>query len=150
MTAETTTASPTAAAAAIAAKRRPTMEEILASPRSTFVDVKGMDWTPSKFPGVKVKVLYDDPKTGLLTVYSLMEPGSFIPLHTHTAIEQTFVLEGSLEDEQGAATAGNFVWRPAGNTHIAHAPNGCLSVSFFTQPNKFFDDVPWFNDLAKK
>lgn len=148
MTAEAIAA--TAAAAAIVAKRRPTMEEILASPRSTFVDVNAMDWTPSKFPGVKVKVLYDDPATGLLTVFSRMEPGSFIPLHTHTAIEQTFVLEGSLEDEQGAVTAGNFVWRPAGNTHIAHAPNGCLSVSFFTKPNQFFDDVPWFNDLDKK
>lgn len=146
MTAETATATKTSTAAT----PRPTLAEILASPRSTFVDVNGMGWTDSKFPGVKVKILYDDPETGMLTVFSRMEPGSFIPLHTHTAIEQTFILEGSLEDEQGAATAGNFVWRPAGNTHIAHAPNGCLSISFFTKPNKFFDDVPWFNALDKK
>src|SRR5690349_21112114 len=113
-------------------QRRPTHEEIIATPRSTFVDVHGMPWTPSKFPGVEVKVLYDDPKTGMLTVLSRMSPGSFIPLHTHTDIEQTYILEGSLEDEQGAATAGNFVWRPGGNTHIARAPNGCVSISFFT------------------
>lgn len=143
MTAEATV--PLAASAT-----RPTMEQILASPRSTFVDVEGMGWTDSRFPGVRVKVLYDDPATGMLTVLSRMAPGSFIPLHTHTAIEQTFILEGSLEDEQGACTAGNFVWRPAGNTHIAHAPNGCYSISFFTKPNKFFDDVPWFNELEKK
>ena len=130
-------------------KRRPTHEEIIATPRSTFVDVNHMPWTPSKFPGVEVKVLYDDPKTGMLTVLSRMAPGSFIPLHTHTDIEQTYILEGSLEDEQGAATAGNFVWRPGGNTHIAHAPNGCVSISFFTKPNKFFDDVPWFNALGR-
>jgi len=132
------------------ATKRPTQEEILASPRSTFVDVVNMPWTESKFPGVKVKILYEDPSTGMLTVLGKMEPGSFIPLHTHTDIEQTFVLEGSLVDEQGAATAGNFVWRPGGNTHIAHAPNGCLSISFFTKPNKFFDDIPWFNELDKK
>jgi anti-sigma factor ChrR (cupin superfamily) len=131
------------------ATKRPTQEEILASPRSTFVDVVDMPWKPSQFPGVDVKILYEDPQTGMLTVLSRMAPGSFIPLHTHTAVEQTFVLEGSLVDEQGAATAGNFVWRPGGNTHIAHAPNGCLSISFFTQPNKFFDDVRWFNQLDK-
>ena len=85
----------------------------------------------------------------MLTVLSRMTPGSFIPLHTHTAVEQTYVLEGSLEDEQGAATAGNFVWRPGGNTHLARAPNGCLSISFFTKPNKFFDDVVWFDKLDK-
>jgi len=126
------------------------MEEILSSPRSTFVDVEHMAWTPSKFPGVDVKILYQDENTGMLTVLTRMAPGSFIPLHVHTDIEQTYVLEGSLDDEQGSATAGNFVWRPGGNTHLARAPNGCVSISFFTKPNKFFDDVPWFTDLAKE
>ena len=127
-------------------KRRPTHDEIVAIPRSTFVDVLGMPWKQLKFPGVDVKVLFDD-GNGMLTVLTRMAPGSFIPLHTHTEVEQTYILEGSLEDEQGPATMGNFVWRPDGNTHIARAPNGCLSISFFTQPNKFFDDVKWFNQL---
>ena len=138
------------ASQASAQTRRPTMEEILSSPRSTFVDVEHMGWTPSKFPGVDVKILYQDENTGMLTVLTRMAPGSFIPLHVHTDIEQTYVLEGSLDDEQGSATAGNFVWRPGGNTHLARAPNGCVSISFFTKPNKFFDDVPWFTDLAKE
>jgi anti-sigma factor ChrR (cupin superfamily) len=129
--------------------RRPTHEEIIATPRSTFVDVHAMPWTPSKFPGVEVKVLYNDPDSGMLTVLSRMTPGSFIPLHTHTDVEQTYVLEGSLVDEQGAVTAGNFVWRPGGNTHVAHAPDGCVSISFFVKPNKFFDEVIWFNELHK-
>ena len=137
------------AAQASAQTKRPTMEEILATPRSTFVDVADMAWTPSKFPGVDVKILYQDETTGMLTVLTRMAPGSFIPLHVHTDIEQTYVLDGSLEDEQGAATAGNFVWRPGGNTHLARAPRGCVSISFFTKPNKFFDDVPWFTELGK-
>ena len=131
-------------------RKRPTLAEIMASPRSTFVDVPEMPWKASKFPGVEVKILYEDSATGMLTVITRMAPGSFIPLHTHTEIEQTYVMEGSLEDEQGAATAGNFVWRPAGNTHIAHAPRGCLSISFFIKPNKFFDEVLWFNELDTK
>jgi len=138
------------AAQAPAQTKRPTMEEILSTPRSTFVDVEHMPWTASKFPGVEVKILYQDEATGMLTVLTRMAPGSFIPLHIHTDIEQTYVLEGSLDDEQGSATAGNFVWRPGGNTHLARAPNGCVSISFFTKPNKFFDDVPWFTELAKE
>lgn len=128
---------------------RPTQAEILASPRSTFVDVVGMSWKPSKFPGVDVKILYENPQTGLLTVMTRMAAGSCIPLHVHTDVEQTYVLEGSLEDEQGAVTSGNFVWRPGGNIHVAHAPRGCLSISFFTKPNRFFDDVLWFNQLDR-
>ena len=64
-------------------KKRPTLEEIIASPRSTFVDVPGMPWKASKFPGVEVKILYEDAATGMLTVMTRMAPGSFIPLHTH-------------------------------------------------------------------
>src|SRR5689334_4324428 len=85
----------TMAAQASAQTKRPTMEEILASPRSTFVDVEHMAWTASKFPGVDVKILYQDESTGMLTVLTRMAPGSFIPLHIHTDIEQTYVLEGS-------------------------------------------------------
>lgn len=49
------------------------------------------------------------------------------------------MLEGTLEDEEGIASAGNFVWRPAGNRHNAHSPNGCLVLSIFLKPNKFLD-----------
>ncbi|MDB5507973.1 MAG: hypothetical protein JWL93_442, partial [Hyphomicrobiales bacterium] len=51
--------------------------------------------------------------------------------------EQTFVVEGSLVDEDGEVTAGNFVWRPAGSTHVATAPNGALVLCFFLKPNRF-------------
>jgi len=37
------------------------------------------------------------------------------------------------------ATAGNYVWRPAGSRHDAHSPNGAIVLSFFPKPNKFFD-----------
>ena len=113
---------------------------------SRFVDLNNMPWDES-IPGIKMKWLYkDDEKKESVCLFDA-SPGSMIPDHIHTGFEQTYILEGSLDDEQGSATAGNFVWRPGGNTHIAHAPNGCLSISFFTKPNKFFDDVVWFNKL---
>jgi len=54
-------------------------------------------------------------------------------------VEQTFVLEGSLVDEEGEVTAGNYVWRPKGNRHIARSPNGALVLSMFLKPNIFLD-----------
>ena len=31
------------------------------------------------------------------------------------------------------------LWRPAGNRHNAYSPKGCLVLSMFLKPNKFFD-----------
>ena len=58
-------------------------------------------------------------------------------MHEHVEIEQTFVLQGSLVDEEGEVTAGNYVWRPKGNRHTARSPQGALVLSVFLKPNKF-------------
>ncbi|WOH47860.1 cupin domain-containing protein [Bradyrhizobium sp. sBnM-33] len=71
-------------------------------------------------------------------------PGAVVPLHEHTALEQTFMLEGSLEDAEGACRAGDFVWRPGGNIHVAHAPDGATFLAIFNRPNRFFDGTRFF------
>jgi anti-sigma factor ChrR (cupin superfamily) len=106
---------------------------------SRYVDVASLPWMPTRFKGVDMKVLMEDKETGLSTSLVRFAPGATLPDHEHVDLEQTFVLEGSLEDHEGIATAGNYVWRPAGSRHDAHAPNGCLTLSFFLKPNKFFD-----------
>ena len=68
-----------------------------------------------------------------------MAPGSYLPDHEHVKIEQTYVLEGRLVDDEGEVTAGNYVWRPAGSRHTARAPEGGLMIAFFLQPNRFYD-----------
>jgi anti-sigma factor ChrR (cupin superfamily) len=73
-----------------------------------------------------------------------MAPGAVVPLHEHTALEQTFMLEGSLQDAEGSVGAGDFVWRPGGNIHVAHAPNGATFISVFNRPNRFFDGTKFF------
>jgi anti-sigma factor ChrR (cupin superfamily) len=73
-----------------------------------------------------------------------MAPCAVVPLHEHTALEQTFILEGSLEDAEGTCGAGDFVWRPGGNIHVAHAPNGATFISVFDRPNRFFDGTKFF------
>ncbi len=69
-----------------------------------------------------MKVLVEDTATGLLTALFRWQPGAELTLHEHVEIEQTFVLEGSLVDEEGEVTAGNYVWRPKGNRHSARSP----------------------------
>ncbi len=103
-------------------------------PMGVYVDVANMDWQPSRIAGSRQKTLYSDPETGRSTVLFELAPGGVIPFHEHPELEQTFVLEGSLEDDQGVCSAGNFVWRPAGSRHTARCPNGAKFIVFFMKP----------------
>ena len=107
---------------------------------SRFVDVESLPWQPTRFPGVEIKLLVENPQTGEHTSLTRMVPGAVLPNHEHVALEQSFVLEGSLVDDQGVVTAGNFVWRPGGSVHTAHAPDGCLVLGIFKKPNRFLDE----------
>jgi hypothetical protein len=64
--------------------------------------------------------------------------------------EQTFTLEGSLEDSKGSVGADDFVWRPGGNIHVAHAPNGAMFISVFNRPNRFFDGTKFFTSAEER
>ncbi len=103
---------------------------------STYVDVSKIDWEPTLFPGVWTKKLYTD-ASGRMTVVTKMEPGARLPEHRHVGLEQSFVLEGSLVDADGACTAGNYVWRRAGSVHNAWSPEGCIVLGIFDKPNEF-------------
>ena len=113
-----------------------------------FLDVPNMPWEATKFPGIKIKVLYTD-ASGITTALFKLEPGAVVPLHEHTALEQTFMLEGFLEDAEGSCGAGDFVWRPGGNIHVAHAPDGAMFLSVFMRPNRFFDGTKFFTAAGK-
>jgi anti-sigma factor ChrR (cupin superfamily) len=110
----------------------------LAPLSSRYIDVPSLPWQSTRWPGIEIKVLMEDPDTGLQTVLTRMAPGSVLTDHMHVQIEQSWVLEGSLVDHEGEATAGNFVWRPAGSRHVASAPKGALILGFFLKPNTFF------------
>ena len=58
-------------------------------------------------------------------------------LQNGLGIEQSFVLEGTLVDDDGACTAGNYVWRRIGSVHEAWSPDGCIVLGIFDKPNEF-------------
>jgi anti-sigma factor ChrR (cupin superfamily) len=105
--------------------------------QSRFVQVDNLAWKPTPTPGIDMKILMEEPESGLLTALFRWEPGTELPLHEHVEVEQTYVLEGSIVDDEGEVRAGDYVWRPKGNRHIARSPNGALVLSFFLKPNKF-------------
>ena len=75
-----------------------------------------------------------DSETGMLTLITRLAPGSCVPFHMHEDLEQTYILEGSLKDDEGEVTAGNFVIRAKGSKHQPVAPNGCTMMVFFLTP----------------
>lgn len=105
---------------------------------SRYVSVADLSWQPTRFAGIRIKVLMQDPDSGLQTTLTEMAPGAVLTDHEHTGVEQSWVLQGSLVDHEGEVTAGNYVWRPAGSRHTAHAPHGALVLGFFIKPNRFF------------
>ena len=68
--------------------------------RSHLVTASKMPWQPTQFAGIEMKILYSDDE-GRSTILFKMAPGAVVPLHEHTALEQTYMLEGSLEDAEG-------------------------------------------------
>jgi anti-sigma factor ChrR (cupin superfamily) len=104
---------------------------------SRYVEVESLPWKPTPCSGIDMKILLEDSETGLLTALFRWQPGAELALHEHVEVEQTFVLEGSLVDDEGEVRAGNYVWRPKGNRHMARSPNGALVLSMFLKPNVF-------------
>ena len=109
------------------------------APDSTYVDVDKMPWQPTRFPGIETKFLMENKTTGMSTQLMRWKPGARLPHHEHVAIEQTYVIEGSLADHAGVARAGQYVWRRPGSRHDAWTDEGCLVLAFFLKPNTFFD-----------
>lgn len=108
-------------------------------PGSVYVDVEKMPWQPTAFPGIDIKILFQEPDGEGFTAMFRAEPGARLPMHRHLGVEQTFILEGSLVDDEGVCTAGNFVWRHPGSVHEAYTPDGLLGIGIFQQPNEFLE-----------
>jgi anti-sigma factor ChrR (cupin superfamily) len=105
---------------------------------STYVNPSEMDWQPTRFKKVSIKVLYEDPGRREVTCLLKLE-GAYIPFHKHPEIEQTFVLEGSVDDHDGIATAGDYIWRKPGSLHDNTSPGGAVLFAVYRKPNLYYE-----------
>ena len=111
-------------------------EDRMAPLTSRYVKVDDLPWEEGRWEGIRSKTLMEDPERGLKTALIEWSPGASLPFHEHIDIEQTYVLTGSLCDEEGECGPGEYVWRPIGSRHRAWSPNGCLLLAVFLKPNK--------------
>ena len=108
---------------------------------STYVDPEQLEWQPTQFDKISMKVLYRNEAEGSMTVLLKWEPGAKLPFHRHPEIEQSWVLEGSFYDHDGICRAGQFVWRAPGSMHETRSDEGCVILAIYRKPNLFRDSA---------
>ena len=118
----------------------PNFNDSAMKPSSTrYLNVDGLPWMDTFYDGIEMKILFKDEQRGVMTALFRWQPGAKLPMHEHTDVEQSYVLEGSLCDFEGECKAGDYAWRPADSKHDAWSPKGCLLLAILLEPNKFLD-----------
>ena len=105
---------------------------------SIYIRPQDMEWRPSQFEGIEIKVLYQNEEAGELTCLLRWAPGTTLPFHKHPEIEQSWVLEGSFSDHDGISRAGEVVYRRPGSLHETYSEEGCVLVAIYRKPKLFF------------
>jgi anti-sigma factor ChrR (cupin superfamily) len=106
-----------------------------APPISFFANLEQIPWVERR-PGVSWKTLWEDPAGPTKTILVRYAPGAVVPRHRHLGDEQIFVLEGSVADDTGVCTAGNYARRPPGCVHTVTSPGGALVFTVTTGPTE--------------
>lgn len=102
---------------------------MMGTPVSLYIDTSQRGWEERR-PGVAWKVLWEEGNhRAVLMRYA---PGAVIPRHRHLGDEQIFVLEGSVSDDTGTCTAGNYARRPPGCVHTVRSPDGALVLALMS------------------
>lgn len=77
--------------------------------------------------GISVKQLFVDKESGMVTTLVRMLPGTHIPLHRHSGVEQCYVIEGDFHADNQSLGAGDFHCAKAGSVHQpVYTVNGAL------------------------
>jgi anti-sigma factor ChrR (cupin superfamily) len=86
------------------------------------------EWTPSPgSPGWYFRKLLETP--GYSTQLMKVEPGTVSTPHSHDRIEQVYILEGDLYDDDGTVhEAGSFIVRQVGAVHSGGTRNGATML----------------------
>ena len=101
----------------------------MTTPSTLYVDVAGRGWEERR-PGVFWKILWEEgDRKAVLMRYT---PGATIARHRHLGDEQIWVLEGSVSDDTGTCTAGNYARRPPGCVHTVRSERGALVLAIMT------------------
>jgi quercetin dioxygenase-like cupin family protein len=98
------------------------------------ISTDALPWLPLEFPGILMRVVHKDPRTGGMTVMTRLEPGASIPAHFHTQADETvFVLSGDFIEAGATHDVGTYFVAAAGIQHGPHeSRNGCVVLTSFS------------------
>jgi anti-sigma factor ChrR (cupin superfamily) len=100
--------------------------------KRAVVDAAAAAWRPYDRYGAPIEKLSwiplsEDAAQDRATFLLRFDPSGRSMPHEHTGIEEFYVLEGTLIDDDGTAFGpGTFVRFDPGSTHSSHAPDGCV------------------------
>ncbi len=93
-----------------------------------------LPWSSLDFPGVSMRVVHQDARTGGMTVMTRLEPGASIPAHLHTHADETvYVLSGDFVEAGTSYGTGSYFVASAGTQHGPHeSRTGCVVLTTFS------------------
>ncbi|WP_327146161.1 DUF4437 domain-containing protein [Nocardia sp. NBC_01327] len=126
---------------------------VLDSAAMPWIDVK--DGSPMRFdlggtpvPGLYIKLLHRDEKTGFYTRLIKAKPGwREVPLAHHPCSEEAYCLDGGFEYNFGTMWPGTYFWRPAFIRHGDFTADAELGCTWLLRSDA--DLVDWYTDNAK-
>jgi anti-sigma factor ChrR (cupin superfamily) len=100
------------------AKTRPENQTAASQPNPPFVTVRSNEgeWSEA-LAGVLVKRLFVDRERGTVTSLFKLGPGTCVPEHFHTGVEECLVLEGDVCANDTRLGPGDYHCAPAGSVH---------------------------------
>ncbi|GAA1584920.1 hypothetical protein GCM10009678_79370 [Actinomadura kijaniata] len=126
---------------------------VLDSAQMPWIDVKGgspmrFDLGGTPVPGLYIKLLHRDEKTGFYTRLIKAKPGwREEPLAHHPCSEEAYCLEGAFEYNFGRMWPGTYFWRPALIRHGDFTADAELGCTWLVRSDA--DLVDWYTDNAR-
>jgi anti-sigma factor ChrR (cupin superfamily) len=88
------------------------------------IDTRRAPWQPGPVEGASVMPLFE--RGSEMVALWRLAPGTRLQRHVHAGGEETFVLEGTLEDELGRYPKRAWLRNPPGSWHQPFSQDGCL------------------------
>ena len=93
----------------------------------------GGEWQECGSPGFLIQPLLEDENAGMRTWLMRLEPGAFAPAHGHAEVEQLYILDGELYDDDAIYGVGDYVVRAAGAEHISGSREGATVLVVYSR-----------------
>jgi anti-sigma factor ChrR (cupin superfamily) len=102
------------------------------------LDLGALAWD-EPVPGVRIRVMKEDPARGMRACLVWAKPGALHPRHRHAGDENILVLRGAIRDDRGDYGPGEVCRSRAGSTHSEEALPGddCVCYVVYYGPLEY-------------